>query len=93
MIKTFETYKDFNYDLYPVGKVYKIKDFIEMVGTRKITPHTGTIAEVLADGKFTSIHLRNWNMYPLIDELISIFYLSELEDFTEKIEIVWVAKK
>jgi hypothetical protein len=88
----YKTFGKFNYDVYPVGKVYHIKEFIRLYEENKIVPTGGTIAEILINGEMTNIILNNWSCYPDGDDYTQV-YLAQLEDTKDKVEIVWCAKK
>jgi hypothetical protein len=89
MIRKIEPF-DYN---YPFGKTYPLETFFKMIEERKITPNTGTIAEVIINGYVTNVLIENWNMYQ-VDEDFEILSLRELEiQAGGKVEICWVEKK
>jgi hypothetical protein len=92
VMEMYKTFGKFNYDIYPVGKVYHIKEFIRLYEENQIAPTGGTIAEILVNGEMTNIILHNWSCYPDDNDYTQI-YLAQLDDIEDKVEIVWCAKK
>jgi hypothetical protein len=87
----YKKIQPFNYN-YPFGKRYSLANFLQMHRTGKITPHDGTISEVIVDGFVTNILIENWNMYQ-IDEDAEIMPLKDLESISTTVEILWIGKK